>query len=81
LRLLYAQFKRVLKYLWHNINVHGIISNDTRNIDFSPGIYPEIKKRLLGKKIVAHSESFDRNVLFQSMKLLLLVKRKLFQFI
>ena len=57
------------KYLWSNINIHGTRSDDTRNINFFPDIYPMIRKRLQGKKIVAHNESFDRSVLYHTMKL------------
>jgi DNA polymerase-3 subunit epsilon len=32
-------------------------------------LYPEIKKRLQNKLVVAHNESFDRNVLAKSMAL------------
>ena len=31
------------------------------------GVFPEIRKRLQGKKLVAHNESFDRNVLMKTM--------------
>jgi len=31
-------------------------------------IYPEIKKRIFGRTLVAHNESFDRNVLFKTMR-------------
>lgn len=56
------------QYNWHNIQVHGITANDTQNApDFSK-VYPEIKKRLFGKTIVAHNESFDRNVLTKTMQ-------------
>lgn len=55
-------------YNWHNTQVHGISRNDTAEaLNFSE-IYPEIKKRLYGKKIVAHNESFDRNVLTKTMR-------------
>jgi len=56
------------EYNWHNIQVHGITENDTRFEPNFRAIYPEIKKRLNGKTIVAHNESFDRNVLLKTMK-------------
>ena len=31
-------------------------------------IYPEVKRRLIGKTVVAHNEGFDRNVLKQTMR-------------
>lgn len=54
-------------YNWHNIQVHNITPNDTYNAPLFYEIYPEIKKRIQGKLIVAHNESFDRNVLKKSM--------------
>ena len=56
------------EYNWHNINVHGITESDTENVPHFNEIYPEIKKRLFGKTVVAHNESFDRNVLFKTMR-------------
>jgi len=50
-------------YSYHNIQVHGITSKHTANADAFDELYPEIYKRLLHKNIVAHNESFDRNVL------------------
>lgn len=55
------------EYNWHNIQVHGITQSDTRNALTFTEIYPEIKKRLQGKIIVAHNESFDRSVLQKIM--------------
>jgi len=56
------------EYSYFNIQVHGITENDTANALLFPGVYPEIKKRLAGKTIVAHNESFDRNVLQKTME-------------
>lgn len=50
-------------YSYHNIRVHGITSKHTANIGAFDKFYPEIYKRLLNKTVVAHNESFDRNVL------------------
>lgn len=54
-------------YSPYTIAVHGIHPHHTRNAPTFTEIYPEIKKRLEGKVVVAHNESFDRNVLFKSM--------------
>ena len=51
------------------IQVHGIYPRDTVNARTFAQVYPEIKKRLQNKTIVAHNESFDRNVLAKSMAL------------
>ena len=56
------------KYSPFTIKVHGICPEDTVNAPRFNEIYPEIKKRLEGKTIVAHNESFDRNVLDKTMK-------------
>lgn len=54
-------------YNWHNSQVHGITEQDTYHAPRFDQIYLEIKKRLAGKKIIAHNESFDRSVLKNSM--------------
>jgi len=56
-------------YSWHNINVHGITSYDTKKSATFQTLYPEIRKRLKGKIVVAHNESFDRSVLKNTMNL------------
>jgi len=55
-------------YSYHNIQVHGIRPVDTENEKTFDQHFPEIHKRLFGRKIVAHNESFDRNVLLRTMK-------------
>ncbi len=55
-------------YWWSFTKIHGIKSEDTKASQLFSGIYLEISKRLMGKRIVAHNESFDRNVLFQAMR-------------
>jgi DNA polymerase-3 subunit epsilon len=55
------------EYNWHTIQVHGITEKDTINSPSFIEIYPEIKKRLSNKTVVAHNESFDRIVLQKSM--------------
>lgn len=56
------------EYWYRNIMVHGIKPADTLNIPTFDTLFPEIQKRLFGKKIVAHNESFDRNVLAKTMR-------------
>jgi len=56
------------KYNYRTIQVHGIKPEDTQNEPSFDKIYPEIKKRLQAKTIVAHNESFDRNVLRKTME-------------
>ena len=56
-------------YSWHNINVHSITSYDTKKSATFQTLYPEIRKRLKGKTVVAHNESFDRSVLKNTMNL------------
>ncbi len=55
------------EYSWRNIQVHGITEYDTKNAQTFDKIYPEIRKRLQGKSVVAHNESFDRSVLQKTM--------------
>lgn len=50
-------------YYYNNTKIHGISSKDTKSIDTFDAHYAEIHKRLLGKTVVAHNESFDRTVL------------------
>ena len=51
------------------IQVHGIYPRDTVNAKSFAQVYPEIQKRLKNRVVVAHNESFDRNVLAKSMAL------------
>lgn len=55
------------EYNWHTIQIHGITPDKTENAPSFFEIYPEIKKRLQGKIVVAHNESFDRSVLQKTM--------------
>jgi DNA polymerase-3 subunit epsilon len=55
------------EYNWYNTKIHGISEDDTRDAPYFDGIYPEIRKRLSGRTIVAHNESFDRNALKKTM--------------
>lgn len=49
------------------IRVHGIHPFDTEYEKTFAEVYPEIHKRLYNRVVVAHNESFDRNVLAKSM--------------
>lgn len=55
-------------YNYHNTKVHGITAEQTRYSPTFEDIYPKVKKILFGRKMVAHNESFDRNVLFHTME-------------
>ncbi len=55
------------EYWYRNIMVHGIKPAETINIPTFDTLFPEIQKRLFSRKIVAHNESFDRNVLMKTM--------------
>lgn len=52
-----------------NIQVHGIYPRDTANAKTFVEVFPEIEKRLKNRIVVAHNESFDRNVLSKTMAL------------
>lgn len=51
------------------IQVHGIYPRHTANAKSFRQVFPEIRKRLQNRIVVAHNESFDRNVLAKSMLL------------
>jgi len=55
------------RYTWQTIRVHGIRPHQTENQPTFDMLFPEIIKRLEGKTIVAHNESFDRGVLAATM--------------
>ena len=55
------------EYNWHNIQVHGISENDTKNSKRFNEMFPEIEKRISNKLVIAHNESFDRNTLIKTM--------------
>lgn len=55
------------EYWYRNIMVHGIKPVETLDAPTFEEIYPELHKRLKGRKVVAHNEAFDRNVLMKSM--------------
>lgn len=56
------------EYWYRNVMVHGIKPVQTLEAKTFDSIFPEIRKRLFGRKIVAHNEAFDRNVLLKTMK-------------
>lgn len=57
------------QYWRSNILVHHITPAVTENLPGFHAFYPEIKKRLQGKTVVAHNEIFDRSVLRATMKM------------
>lgn len=56
------------EYWYRNIMIHGIKPIDTIDKPMFDDLFPDIKKRLFRRKIVAHNERFDRNVLQKTMK-------------
>lgn len=50
-------------YYYNNTEIHGISAKDTKNTGTFDVHFKEIHKRLTGKTVVAHNESFDRGVL------------------
>lgn len=56
------------EYWYHNVRVHGIKPVETLDKPVFDDLFPEIQKRLQSRKIVAHNEVFDRNVLKKTMK-------------
>lgn len=55
------------EYWYRNIMVHGIRPAETATVADFGTLFPEIRSRLTGRTVVAHNESFDRNVLMKSM--------------
>ena len=55
------------EYWYRNIMVHGIRPAQTAALPDFAMLFPEIRSRLAGRTVVAHNESFDRNVLMKSM--------------
>lgn len=56
------------EYWYRNIMCHGIKPVQTLEAKTFDDCFPEIHRRLYQRKIVAHNESFDRNVLAKTMK-------------
>lgn len=57
------------EYWRGNILIHGITPAMTELLPGFHAIYPEIKKRLQNRMVVAHNEQFDRNVLQRTMRM------------
>lgn len=55
------------RYWMQNIQVHRITPEQTIMAPDFEEIFPEIEKRLKGRTVVAHNESFDRSVLKNTM--------------
>ena len=52
------------------VSIHGITPNNTINAPTFPEIYPEIKRRLINKIVIAHNaKSVEYNYLTQAMQL------------
>lgn len=66
------------KYDWQNIRVHGIRPEDTRFAGTFAEHYPQIYQRLAGRRVIAHNESFDRQVLKRCIGFYRLSSRGLF---
>ena len=56
------------EYWYRNVMVHGIRPVQTLEMPTFDTLFPEIRKRLQGRKLVAHNEGFDRNVLMKTMR-------------
>ena len=54
-------------YWGQNIQVHRITPEQTMQAPDFFEIFPEIEKRIKGRTLVAHNESFDRSVLRNTM--------------
>jgi DNA polymerase-3 subunit epsilon len=55
------------RYTHWTTNVHGLSAADTRNSPFFPEIYPELKRRLENRLVIAHNIGTDRSVLLKNM--------------
>lgn len=55
-------------YFGMNIAVHGIRPADTADSPTFAALYPEIRRRLQRRTLVAHNEVFDRSVLRRTME-------------
>ena len=57
-------------YYWRRFTeeIHGISWRDTLNAPTLGDLYPEIRKRLFGRTLVAHNAKFDRDVLCKSLE-------------
>lgn len=57
------------EYWRSNIQIHGITPEMTESLPGFHAIYPEVRKLLQGKTVVAHNEQFDRHVLKRTMRM------------
>ena len=57
------------KYMWQTTRVHGIKAKDTQHAPNFGEIFPELLPLLFHQDMVAHNESFDRQVLRKTMEL------------
>lgn len=57
------------EYWRSNILIHGITPAMTESLPGFHAIYPEVRKRLQGRLVIAHNEQFDRNVLKRTMSM------------
>lgn len=55
-------------YHWQTIRVHGIQPHQTAEEPHFLDIFPTLLEHLEGQTIVAHNESFDRNVMKSAME-------------
>jgi DNA polymerase-3 subunit epsilon len=55
------------KYSYYTTRVHGLTPAHTRNSELFPEVFPEIKKRLENRIVVAHNIATDRSVLHKNM--------------
>lgn len=51
------------------IEIHGITPDITENSPPFFKVYPDIKKRINKRNVVAHNESYDRNVVLKCMEM------------
>ena len=56
-----------MKINFFNIQIHGIHPEDVKDAPTFAGIWPELKKRLEGRIVVAHNAQFDMSVLKYSL--------------
>lgn len=56
------------EYWYRNVMVHGIKPVQTLNLPTFDDLFPQIRQRLYGRRLVAHNEAFDRNVLMKTMR-------------
>ncbi|NQD71847.1 DNA polymerase III subunit epsilon [Sphingobacterium shayense] len=65
------------EYMWQTTRVHGLKPKDTVLAPTFLELFPQIKEYLIGAKMVAHNEKFDREVLMKTMGFYALDYKKL----